>query len=117
MGIVWECLWLWLFDLFDVLVVVDYGDCVFDFGQFEVVLGVIEWYVDVIFVCGCVMLMFGGDYFIMYLLFKVYVKVYGLLLFVYFDVYIDMWFDCDVKCIDYGMMFYYVVWEGWVVFE
>lgn len=70
-------LYLWGFNLFDDFVVVDYGDCWFDVYNLLLIKLVIVEYVCVILCLGVKMLMFGGDYYIMYLLLVVYVECYG----------------------------------------
>lgn len=70
------------FDFFDYFFVVDYGDCVLDLYYLDIIFIIIEIYVDIILFVGFKFLSFGGDYFVFYLLFKVYVKYYGFIVLV-----------------------------------
>ncbi len=108
----WGPFWPWMFDPFDTLAVVDYGDCFFDWGRKETGAR-----------CdrermrrrssstGAEMVSLGGDHFITYPLLKAHAKKHGPLALVHFDAHRDVEPD-DGGRIDHGTMFNYAVREG-----
>jgi len=100
------------FDPFDKLAVVDYGDCLFDFGRPEAVPGEIEAHASAIIEQGPGLLSLGGDHFITYPLLQAYAKKFGApISLLHFDAHSDTWADEDGR-IDHGTMFYHATKEG-----
>ena len=109
----WGKAWPWGIDPFETLAVVDYGDCVFDFGVPEGVPGQIEAHAAEILASGASLLTLGGDHFISYPLLKAHHKVHGPLSLVHFDAHTDTWRD-DSNRVDHGTMFYHAARDGLV---
>src|SRR3954451_19738250 len=86
----WGPVWPWMFDPFDTLAVVDYGDCFFDWGRKESVPDVIEKHAASIIGSGAEMLTFGGDNYITYPLLRAHAKLHGPLALVHFDAHRDV---------------------------
>lgn len=105
--------WPWEIDPLEVLNIVDYGDCQFDFGAAETVTPFIEKHIDDILTTGTATLAMGGDHFISYPILKSYAKHHGPLSLVHFDAHSDTWPD-EEKRMDHGTMFYHAVNEGLV---
>jgi hypothetical protein len=81
----------WHMDPFETLSVVDYGDCFFDPGKPQEIVGAIEAHATVILDAGATLLTLGGDHFIAYPLLRAYQKKYGPLSLVHFDAHSDTW--------------------------
>ncbi|CAN5454172.1 agmatinase [soil metagenome] len=107
----WGPIWPWMFDPFETLAVVDYGDCYFDWGRKDVVPEVIERHAAAIIETGAEMITLGGDHFISYPLLKAHARVHGPLSLVHFDAHRDVEPD-DGGRIDHGTMFNYAVRDG-----
>ena len=107
----WGPFWPWMFDPFDTLAVVDYGDCFFDWGRKETAPDFIEAHAAGIISSGAEMLTFGGDHYVTYPLLKAHAKKYGPLALVHFDAHRDVEPD-DGGRIDHGTMFNYAVRDG-----
>jgi agmatinase len=101
------------FDPLDRLAVVDYGDCMFDFGRPEQVTDRIEAHAKTILGAGVSMLTLGGDHFISYPLLHAHAAVHGTLSLLHFDAHSDTWSDEDGR-IDHGTMFYHAAKQGLV---
>lgn len=100
------------FDPFDRLAVVDYGDCVFDFGRPETVPASIEDHAFRIIRTGAGLLTLGGDHFVSYPLLKAHARQHGSpLSLLHFDAHSDTWPDEDGR-IDHGTMFRHAANEG-----
>jgi agmatinase len=100
------------FDPFDRLAVVDYGDCVFDFGRPETVPAAIEEHAFNIVRSGAGLLSLGGDHFVSYPLLKAHARHRGTpLSLLHFDAHSDTWPDEDGR-IDHGTMFFHAAKEG-----
>lgn len=113
-NLVWEGKkFLWDFNFFNDIKVIDVGDLVFDCGDVEDFMYWLEVVIGEILKSGKIMLVLGGDYFIILLILWVYVKYYGEMVLIYFDVYIDIYVNGSVY--DYGIMFYYVLKEGLIL--
>jgi len=70
----WERPYGMKFDPFDRLAVVDYGDCLFDFGKPESIPGDIQSHIETIINQGPSTLSFGGDHFVTYPILCAYAK-------------------------------------------
>lgn len=100
------------FDPFDKLAVVDYGDCLFDFGRPESVPADIEAHASAIIDQGPALLTLGGDHFVTYPLLQAHAKKHGEpISLLHFDAHSDTWADEDGR-IDHGTMFYHATKEG-----
>ena len=108
----WERPYGMAFDPFDRLAVVDYGDCVFDFGRPETVPASIEEHAHNIIKSGAGLLSLGGDHFVSYPLLKAHARHHGApLSLLHFDAHSDTWPDESGR-IDHGTMFYHAAKEG-----
>ena len=108
----WERPYGMSFDPFDRLAVVDYGDCVFDFGRPETIPASIEEHAYKIVNSGAGLLCLGGDHFVSYPLLKAHARHHGSpLSLLHFDAHSDTWPD-EPGRIDHGTMFYHAAKEG-----
>lgn len=102
------------FDPFDRLAVIDYGDCVFDFGRPETVPRAIEDHASRIISAGPGLLSLGGDHFVSWPLLKAHARKHGApLSLLHFDAHSDTWSDTAGR-VDHGTMFWHAVQEGLV---
>lgn len=102
------------FDPFERLSVIDYGDCIFDFGRPETVPGAIEEHAFRIISKGPGLLSLGGDHFISWPLLKAHARQHGApLSLLHFDAHSDTWSDTAGR-VDHGTMFWHAVQEGLV---
>ena len=109
----WSRPWPWKTDPFNVLNVVDYGDCVFDPGQpANIVEEVVRWYQPIID-AGVIPLSIGGDHFVSYPIIKALAAKHGPLSLIHFDAHCDTWPDKKGR-IDHGTMFFHAANEGLV---
>lgn len=115
-NIAWSGPYDWAFDPFDVLSVIDYGDCVFDFGRPETIPEAIENHIREILDKGVATLTLGGDHFITYPVLKAYHRKLGPLALLHFDAHSDSWAD-EAGRVDHGTMFYHAAQEGLVIPE
>ena len=99
------------FDPYEILNVVDYGDCVFDYGYNQDAPQCIETQAREILQSGAHLFSFGGDHFVTYPLLKVHHEKYGSLALVQFDAHQDTW-DDDGGRIDHGTFVERAVNEG-----
>jgi agmatinase len=100
------------FDPFDKLAVIDYGDCLFDFGRPESVPATIEDHAFRIVQAGVGLLTLGGDHFISYPLLKAHARQHGAALsLLHFDAHSDTWPDESGR-IDHGTMFRHAANDG-----
>ncbi|KAB2721087.1 agmatinase [Brucella intermedia] len=88
-------------DLFENLAVIDYGDCLLDYGNHYKTPATIESEAAKILKSDAFLLTLGGDHFITWPLLKAHAAKYGPLALVQFDAHQDTWFD-DGKRIDHG---------------
>jgi agmatinase len=107
----WGPFWPWMFDPFNTLAVIDYGDCFFDWGRKENFPDTLERHATEIISSGAEMVSLGGDHYITYPLLKAHFKKHGPLALVHFDAHRDVEVD-DGGRIDHGTMFGYAVREG-----
>jgi agmatinase len=108
----WERPYGMEFDPLDKLAVIDYGDCLFDWGYPDKVPDEIEAHASSIIDKGPALLTLGGDHFITYPLLQAHVKKHGgPLSLLHFDAHSDTWADEDGR-IDHGTMFYHAAKQG-----
>jgi len=98
-------------DPFEMLAVVDYGDCSVDYGFQGRIVEQIEAHALAILETGTGMLTFGGDHFVTYPLLRAHAKIHGPLALVHFDAHTDTWDDEEGR-LDHGTMFSRAVKEG-----
>jgi agmatinase len=88
-------------DLFDKLAVVDYGDCLIDYGRHDRTPAIIEREAAKILSSGAFLVTLGGDHFVTWPLLKAHAAKHGPLALVQFDAHQDTW-DDDGRRIDHG---------------
>ncbi len=88
-------------DLFADMAVIDYGDCLLDYGNHQKTPGTIEREAAKIIKSGAFLVSMGGDHFVTWPLLKAHAARHGPLALVQFDAHQDTWFD-DGKRIDHG---------------
>lgn len=88
-------------DLFAEMAVIDYGDCLLDYGNHWKTPETIEAEAATILAAAGFLLTLGGDHFITWPLLKAHAAKHGPLALVQFDAHQDTWFD-DGKRIDHG---------------
>lgn len=88
-------------DLFENLSVVDYGDCLLDYGNHHKTPAAIEKQAAKILKDAGFLLSLGGDHFVTWPLLKAHAAIHGPLALVQFDAHQDTWFDDDRR-IDHG---------------
>ncbi|WP_281977540.1 agmatinase [Pseudorhizobium flavum] len=88
-------------DLFAEMAVVDYGDCLLDYGNHHETPATIEREAAALIAKGAFLLTLGGDHYITWPLLKAHVARHGPLALVQFDAHQDTWFD-DNRRIDHG---------------
>jgi agmatinase len=88
-------------DLFADFAVIDYGDCLFDYGDHPKIPGAIEREAAKILKSGAFLLTLGGDHFVTWPVLKAHAAIHGPLALVHFDAHQDTWFD-DGRRIDHG---------------
>jgi agmatinase len=100
-------------DLFAEFSVVDYGDCLLDYGNHQETPDRIEAEAGRILDTGAFLFTLGGDHFVTWPLLKAHVARHGPLSLVQFDAHQDTW-DDDGKRIDHGSFVARAVREGLV---
>jgi agmatinase len=98
-------------DPFADLTVIDYGDCVFDYGKGADVPAWIETQASAILAAGPTLFSLGGDHFVTYPLLKAHAAKHGPLGLVHFDAHQDTWDDQGDR-IDHGTFAGRAVREG-----
>lgn len=88
-------------DLFEDMTVVDYGDCLLDYGKPWEVVERVEAEATAILDSGAFLLSMGGDHFVTWPLLKAHAERHGPLALVQFDAHQDTWKD-DGERIDHG---------------
>jgi agmatinase len=88
-------------DLFADMAVVDYGDCLLDYGNHQKTPAAIEAQADVILDSGAFLLTLGGDHYVTWPLLKAHAAKHGPMALVQFDAHQDTWLD-DEGRIDHG---------------
>ena len=98
-------------DLFADMAVIDYGDCLLDYGNHWQTPDTIEKEAAKLLASSDFLLTLGGDHFITWPLLKAHAAKHGPLALVQFDAHQDTWFD-DGKRIDHGSFVGRAVREG-----
>ena len=98
-------------DLFEAMAVVDYGDCLLDYGKPWEVVERVENEAKSIIDSGAYLLTMGGDHFVTWPLLKAHAERHGPLSLVQFDAHQDTWED-DGERIDHGTFVARAVNEG-----
>ena len=88
-------------DLFENMAVIDYGDCLLDYGNHQETPGRIQSEAAKILGAGAFLLTLGGDHYVTWPLLKAHVDKHGPLALVQFDAHQDTW-DDDGERIDHG---------------
>jgi agmatinase len=88
-------------DLFAEMAVIDYGDCLLDYGNHQETPAAIEQQANVILDSGAFLLTLGGDHFVTWPLLKAHAARHGPLALVQFDAHQDTWPDNNGR-IDHG---------------
>ncbi len=88
-------------DLFAEMAVIDYGDCLLDYGNHQDTPAAIERQASTILDSGAFLLTLGGDHYVTWPLLKAHVDRHGPLALVQFDAHQDTWLD-DERRIDHG---------------
>lgn len=88
-------------DLFESMAVVDYGDCLLDYGNHQETPATIEREATHLLAHTDFLLSLGGDHFVTWPILKAHAAKHGPLALVQFDAHQDTWFDDD-KRIDHG---------------
>jgi agmatinase len=98
-------------DPFAELAVVDYGDCVFDYGRHALIPGCIEAQASEILAAGAHLVSLGGDHFVTWPLLRAHAAQHGPLALVQLDAHQDTW-DDDGERLDHGTFVARAVREG-----
>ena len=98
-------------DLFEDMAVIDYGDCLLDYGNHSRTPGTIEREAKKILKSGAYLLTLGGDHFITLPILRAHAEKYGPLSLVQFDAHQDTWAD-EKGRIDHGSFVGTAVREG-----
>jgi agmatinase len=88
-------------DLFENLSVIDYGDCLLDYGNHQKTPATIEREAAKLIASGASLISMGGDHFVTWPLLRAHAEKHGPLALIQFDAHQDTWFD-DGKRIDHG---------------
>lgn len=88
-------------DLFADMAVIDYGDCLLDYGNHQKTPATIEREAAKILKSGAFLVTLGGDHFVTWPLLKAHAAKHGQLALVQFDAHQDTWYD-DGRRIDHG---------------
>jgi len=88
-------------DLFADMAVIDYGDCLLDYGNHQETPAAIERQAQTILNSGAFMLTLGGDHYVTWPILKAHAAKHGPLALVQFDAHQDTWLD-DAGRIDHG---------------
>jgi agmatinase len=111
--IAWSRPWPWETDPFELLSVVDYGDCQFDYGRPASIPAAIEDAARQVLANNTALLSIGGDHFVTYPLLKAHAEKHGPLSLIHFDAHTDSWAD-EPGRIDHGTMLWHAVRDGLV---
>jgi agmatinase len=101
------------FDPLERLAVVDYGDCLWDYGRPEEIPGAIEKHIATILAAGASPLSIGGDHFVTLPVLRAMHRRFGTLSLIHFDAHSDTWNDDGgAGRVDHGTMFFHATREG-----
>ncbi|WP_064706900.1 agmatinase [Rhizobium bangladeshense] len=98
-------------ELFADMAVIDYGDCLLDYGNHQDTPAAIERQANAILESGAFLLTLGGDHYVTWPLLKAHAAKHGPLALVQFDAHQDTWFD-EERRIDHGSFVARAVREG-----
>ena len=98
-------------DLFETMAVIDYGDCLLDYGNHQKTPATIEREARKILKSGAFLVSLGGDHFVTWPLLKAHAEQHGPLALIQFDAHQDTWPD-DGERIDHGSFVTRAVREG-----
>jgi len=98
-------------DLFAAMSVVDYGDCLLDYGNPQETPGRVEREAAAILQSGAFLISLGGDHSLTWPLLRAHAAMHGKLALVQFDAHQDTWFD-DGRRLDHGSFVTRAVREG-----
>ncbi len=98
-------------DLFEAMAVIDYGDCLLDYGNHSKTPAKIEREAAKIIKSDAFLLSLGGDHYVTWPLLKAHAAKHGPLALVQFDAHQDTWFD-DGRRIDHGSFVIRAVRDG-----
>lgn len=111
----WGRPWPWDIDPLEVLNIVDYGDCQFEYADPASITPFIEQHFTTILEAGAASLALGGDHYVTYPVLRAYAKHHGPLSLVHFDAHSDTWEDDEAADhVDHGTMFWYAARQGLV---
>jgi agmatinase len=99
------------YDIYSKLAIIDYGDCVFDYGRPWEIAGHIREQAATILASGAHLFSLGGDHFCTWPLLQAHAERHGPLALVQFDAHQDTWND-DGERIDHGTFVSRAVKEG-----
>ena len=103
----------WGFDLFDVLSVIDYGDCFLDSHNPMTIRQSIIDHTKHILDHNVFPLTFGGDHYVTYPILCAMAEKYGKgLSIIHFDAHCDTWADDEENSLNHGTMFYKAIKNG-----
>ncbi|PKA41114.1 agmatinase [Rhizobium sullae] len=88
-------------EIFAEMAVIDYGDCLLDYGNHQETPAAIERQANTILHSGAFMLTLGGDHYVTWPIVKAHAARHGPLALVQFDAHQDTWLDDDRR-IDHG---------------
>ncbi len=88
-------------DLFADMAVIDYGDCLIDYGNHQKTPAAIERQAEKILKSGAFLLSLGGDHFVTWPVLRAHAARHGQMALIQFDAHQDTWYDDDRR-IDHG---------------
>jgi agmatinase len=103
--------WPWGFDPFEILEMIDYGDCSFDPGFPTEIPKAIYDEAKPIIESGAFLLSMGGDHSVSYPILKAQAETHGPISLIQIDAHSDTWEE-NPKRFDHGSMFFHAAREG-----
>lgn len=113
----WDKPYGWPINPMEVLNIIDYGDCPFDFGKIWEAPAAIEQHIKTILDAGAASLVMGGDHSITLPILRAHAAKHGPMSVIQFDAHSDTWEDLDKTRIDHGTFMYHAIEEGLVLAE
>lgn len=107
----WARPWPWQHDPFELLRVIDYGDCLFDPGLPQTFVEAVTQTYRKLTAAEVLPLSIGGDHLVTYPIIKTLAAKHGPLALIHFDAHSDSWPDSRER-IDHGTLFYHAANEG-----